>query len=72
MTCRDSLQSLRAMPPMACTTISTACVGQTATTPTDACKTAISDCKTALTTAAGSTHDTGGSAIVTACGGHAP
>jgi len=69
-TCRESLQSLRSMPPTACTTIQTACEGQTQMTPTDACKTAISDCRAALTTAAGTTHDTCGAAIVTACGGH--
>ena len=71
MTCRESLQSLLSMPPAACTTISTACDGQTPMTPTDACKSAISDCRAALTTAAGSTHDTCCAAIVTACGGHA-
>lgn len=70
MTCRDALQSLHSMPPEACTTISTACEGKTQMTPTDACKTAISDCRAAVMTEAGSTHDTCGAAIVTACGRH--
>jgi hypothetical protein len=69
-TCREALQSLRSMPPEACTTISTACASQMSMTPTDACKTAISDCKAAVTTSAAGTHDTCGSAIVAACGGH--
>jgi hypothetical protein len=70
-TCRESLQSLRAMPPAACTTISTACSGQTPMTANDACKTAITDCEAAVKAAASSAHSTCGSAIAAACGaGH--
>jgi len=70
MTCRQSLQSLQSMPPTACTTIATACMGGHTATPTDACKTAISACKDAVTAAGAGTHDSCGSAIVAACGGH--
>lgn len=70
MTCRQALQSLLSMPPAACAAIPMACADRTSMAPTDGCKTAISDCKTALTAAGAGTHDTCGSAIVTACGGH--
>ena len=69
-TCRQTIESLRSMPPMACTTIATACSGQTPMTATDACKTAISDCKAALMTAAAGAHTTCGTGIAAACGGH--
>jgi hypothetical protein len=69
-TCRQSLESLRSMPPAACTMIQTACAGQTPSTVTDACKTAIGDCRDAVVMSATSAHQQCGADIAAACGGH--
>jgi hypothetical protein len=68
--CRQSLESLKTMPPATCATIGSVCVGQTPSTVTDACKTAISDCRDALTMTATNEHALCGSDIVTACSAH--
>jgi hypothetical protein len=65
--CRTALTSLRSMPPAACTSIETACAGQTPATATDACKAAISSCRDALTMSAGQVC---GPDIASACRGH--
>ena len=69
--CHDSLQSFESMPPTECAAIPTACMDQKGTSPSDACKTAISDCRSALMTAGAGTHASCGSAIIAACGRHA-
>jgi hypothetical protein len=68
--CQQTLASLRTMPPAACATISAACSGQTPSTVTDPCKTAISDCHTQLEAAATSAHQDCGSGIIAACSSH--
>jgi hypothetical protein len=65
--CRGELESLRATPPAACTSIEMACMGQTPASVTDACKAAVSSCRDALTMAAGTVC---GADIAAACAGH--
>jgi hypothetical protein len=68
--CGQTLESLRSMPPAACTAVGTACSGQTPDTATDACKAAVADCRAALETARDAAHEGCGTSIVAACGGH--
>jgi hypothetical protein len=65
--CRTSLASLKAAPPAACTSIETACAGQTPGAASDACKAAITGCHDAITMSAGAAC---GTDIAAACSGH--